>query len=82
MKGHQVSEQHLLCTARATGPMYSITETVTETPLMTSIQKLNNLQRKNFLLLFNIAYKIAKYGKPFSDFKIDCQLIEQKAKEP
>ena len=31
-----------------------------------------NSQRKIFSL-FHIAYKIAKYGKPFTDFEIDCQ---------
>ena len=81
MKAHQVSEPHLLCMAyyknKHEQPGQCITDTVTETPLMTPIKKLNNLQREKFSALFNIAYKIAKYGKPFTDFEIDCQLIEK-----
>ena len=81
MKAHQVSEPHLLCTAyyrnKHEQPGPCIPDTVTETPLMSSIKKLNNLQREKFSALINIAYKIAKYGKPFTDFEIDCQLIEK-----
>lgn len=32
---------------------------------------------KKFDVFFNIVYKIVKYGKLYSDFEIDCKLIQK-----
>lgn len=80
MKAHQVSEPHLLCTRyykqKQDQPKICATA-VKETPIMSAFDKLNKLQIEKFSSLFNIAYKIAKYGKPYTDFEIDCQLIKK-----
>lgn len=39
--------------------------------------KLTEKQQEKLKLknVFNIAYKIAKHGKPFTDFILDCKII-------
>jgi hypothetical protein len=79
MKAHQVSEAHLLCTTyynqRKDQPAPKLNNTETESPILNAMKKLDTLQKEKMSALFNIAYKTAKYGKPYSDFEIDCQLV-------
>ena len=44
---------------------------------MTALLKLDQDQINRLDALFNSAYKIAKHGKPHSDFEIDCTLIQK-----
>ena len=80
MKAHQVSEAHMLCTTyymQKHDQLKLVTRTPETAPIMTAIGRLNDVQKEKFSALFNIAYKIAKHGKPHSDFELDCQLVKK-----
>lgn len=83
MKSHEKSEQHLNCTVYyirhcSENPHGNVpscsTEIIGPRPIVNSLLKLNDKQQEKLKNLFTIAYKIAKHGKPFTDFELDCVL--------
>lgn len=86
MKSHEKSEQHLNCTVyykrliseNSNVSASSLNDNNTNTrPIVNSLLKLNEKQHEKLKHLFTIAYKIAKRGKPFTDFEIDCELVSK-----
>lgn len=89
LKAHQTSDVHVICSSfyrqkngtpvTKDGNQTHVSDNVNvrATPIMTALLKLDENQMKRLDALFNIAYKIAKHGKPHSDFEIDCKLIQK-----
>lgn len=86
MKSHEKSEQHLNCTVyykrhiseySNVSASNSNDNNTNTRPIVNSLLKLNEKQQEKLKNLFTIAYKIAKHGKPFTDFEIDCELVSK-----
>jgi hypothetical protein len=45
-----------------------------DTPIVQSLLKLYESQRKRLESLFNTAYSVVKAGKPFSDYELICEI--------